>query len=331
MRCSSGRTGTSGAGRGRSPCDRNGSGAAESTQPGSVAEPHVSSRRGRLHNPGARRPAAAHSHRSSIAVAGCLRCSARGTGKLQPPQRRVEVRAQLRTARLRGRRKRSYDQRATVRQGSEAVRDEVAQAPADPVPHHGIAHGLAHHEPCLLPLAGVDERVQHKAAAPGSDAAAHDGTEFLTAPQASVGGKHARSDPAAARSGGQLLTALATASGHDGAARPRTHPQPESVGPRASTVVRLEGALAHGVILLVWRRNRSGVATVLVFATGTGAIVSRGRPRRPDGRDAVESAADLSRVRTPPPTPDTAPCRRLAAHAGGSNGDTPSTMGSLPE
>lgn len=229
------------------------------------------SSRGRLHGPSARRPAAAHSHRSSIAVAGGLRCGARRTGKLQPPQGRVEVRAQLRTARLRSRRKRSYDQRATVRQGSESVRDEVTQTPADPVPHHGIAHGLTHDEPCLLPLAGLGERVQHKAAAPGSDAAAHDGTEFLTAPQASVGGKHARSDPAA----GEVRRTASDGPCDDG--RPRSRGRPayaSAAGIRGSA--RVDGCSAGRCACS--RRHSPGLATYR-SVVAPGPRVHHGRRR----------------------------------------------------
>jgi hypothetical protein len=48
-----------------------------------------------------------------------------------------------------------------------------------------------------------------------------------------------------ARSGGELLAALATAAGEDGAARTGTHTQTEAVGLGAAPVVRLERALAH--------------------------------------------------------------------------------------
>ena len=52
------------------------------------------------------------------------------------------------------------------------------------------------------------------------------------------------------RSGGQLAATPATTSGHDRAAGPSTHAQPEPVCPRPAAVVRLEGALAlaHGRI-----------------------------------------------------------------------------------
>lgn len=47
------------------------------------------------------------------------------------------------------------------------------------------------------------------------------------------------------RSGGQVGATLATAGREDRAAGTGAHTQPEAVGLRATTVVRLEGALAH--------------------------------------------------------------------------------------
>lgn len=48
------------------------------------------------------------------------------------------------------------------------------------------------------------------------------------------------------RSGGQRAATPATTRGHDRAAGPRTHAQPEPVLPRPAAVVRLKGALALG-------------------------------------------------------------------------------------
>lgn len=48
-------------------------------------------------------------------------------------------------------------------------------------------------------------------------------------------------------SGRQFGAALAAASGEDRAAGARAHPQPEAVGFGPTTVVRLEGPLAHGL------------------------------------------------------------------------------------
>src|SRR6478609_7983651 len=64
--------------------------------------------------------------------------------------------------------------------------------------------------------------------------------------------------PAGGPSGRQLDATLAAASSQDGAARTGPHPQPETVGLRTAAVVRLEGALAHGYLLLLrndwWHR-----------------------------------------------------------------------------
>lgn len=57
-----------------------------------------------------------------------------------------------------------------------------------------------------------------------------------------------------ADSGSQRPPALTPAARHDRATRARTHPKAKSVHPRASAIVRLEGALAlgHGSISLLW-------------------------------------------------------------------------------
>ena len=58
-----------------------------------------------------------------------------------------------------------------------------------------------------------------------------------------TGGEHARMRVA---SGGEAVAALATARGQDRATRTGAHAQSETVGLVTTTVVRLEGALAHG-------------------------------------------------------------------------------------
>jgi hypothetical protein len=55
--------------------------------------------------------------------------------------------------------------------------------------------------------------------------------------------------PVPAISGRQALAPLGTARGDDGSAGPGAHPQPEAVGLRTPTVVRLVGALAHWSVL----------------------------------------------------------------------------------
>ena len=58
------------------------------------------------------------------------------------------------------------------------------------------------------------------------------------------------------RSGGQVGATLATAGRENRAAGTGAHTQPEAVGLRATTVVRLEGALAHSgapEMIVCWR------------------------------------------------------------------------------
>ena len=63
-------------------------------------------------------------------------------------------------------------------------------------------------------------------------------------------GRRRRRACAGNTSGGELLASLAPTAGEDRPARAGTHPQAEAVGLRATTVVRLERALAHEVLPL---------------------------------------------------------------------------------
>src|SRR3954470_14202031 len=87
-------------------------------------------------------------------------------------------------------------------------------------------------------------------------------------------GRRRRRACAGNTSGGELLAALAPATGDDRPARAGAHPQPEAVGLGPATVVRLERALAHEVLLL----------------HGIGGRAPAGRParsgRRPRWREA---------------------------------------------
>src|SRR3954453_1543701 len=62
-------------------------------------------------------------------------------------------------------------------------------------------------------------------------------------------GRRRRRACAGNTSGGELLATLAPTAGEDRPARAGTHPQPEAVGLGPATVVRLERALAHEVLL----------------------------------------------------------------------------------
>src|SRR3954447_3424803 len=63
-------------------------------------------------------------------------------------------------------------------------------------------------------------------------------------------GRRRRRACAGNTSGGELLATLAPTAGQDRAAGAGAHPQPEAVGLGPAAVVRLERALAHGVLLL---------------------------------------------------------------------------------
>src|SRR5881275_2089534 len=89
-------------------------------------------------------------------------------------------------------------------------------------------------------------------------------------------GRRRRRACAGNTSGGELLATLAPTAGDDRPARAGAHPQPEAVGLGPATVVRLERALAHEVLL------RQGIG-------GRDAV--RGGGGRP-GRPPEAGAAD---------------------------------------
>src|SRR4028119_1614995 len=118
-------------------------------------------------------------------------------------------------------------------------------------------------------------------------------------------GRRRRRACAGSTSGGELLTTLAPAAGEDRAARAGAHPQPEAVGLRPAAVVRLEGALAHGVLLQrdvvgagrpVGRRGGGG---------GGGARAAVRAPRAPPaGAARGRAAADRRAAGPRPPEAD---------------------------
>jgi hypothetical protein len=81
---------------------------------------------------------------------------------------------------------------------------------------------------------------EERAAGPASSA--YRGREVLAPPQPILGRQHVMT---CKRSGGQAGATLATAVRENRAAGTGAHPQAEAVGLGATTVVRLEGALAH--------------------------------------------------------------------------------------
>lgn len=126
---------------------------------------------------------------------------------------------------------------------------------AKPALHLGAydrtAHGLAHDEtrtrrgsalPQHVRVRGTATKVDDEERASGPASSAYRGREVLAPPQPMLGRQHVMT---CTRSGGQTGATLAAAGRQDGAAGTGTHTQPEAVGLRATTVVRLEGALAH--------------------------------------------------------------------------------------
>src|SRR5919107_3106211 len=90
-------------------------------------------------------------------------------------------------------------------------------------------------------------------------------------------GRRRRRACAGSTSGGELLAALAAAAGEDRATGAGAHPQPEAVGLGPAAVVRLEGALAHGVLL---RQDIGGGGRPRGGARGGGRGGGGGAPPR---------------------------------------------------
>jgi hypothetical protein len=133
-------------------------------------------------------------------------------------------------------------------------------------------------------------------------------------------GRRRRRACAGNTSGGELLAALATTAGEDGAARTGAHPQPEAVGLGPTTVVRLERALAHEGLPLGQRLRTTVLHPAGRRATGAGAdgaalrtrkLVSADRPHR-----SARRPAGLLRGRQGPST-DALQHSRGPAAAGG--------------
>jgi hypothetical protein len=122
----------------------------------------------------------------------------------------------------------------------------MSQPPGDAVADHRVPDGLAHHKTRPDRIGCGRGRVRGQRVddemtptCPGPPA--KDDPEVLTPPQTCGNGQHGA--PRRAGSGGQSAAALATTSRQDGPARTSPHAEAETVGPRASAVVRLEGAL----------------------------------------------------------------------------------------
>src|SRR5215210_4334235 len=120
-------------------------------------------------------------------------------------------------------------------------------------------------------------------------------------------GRRRRRACAGNTSGGELLATLAPTTGEDRPARAGAHPQPEAVGLRPSAVVRLERALAHGVLPLhdiggahppVGGHARGDTGAAAAAPDAPRKLVDHGGPRCTPGARARRGAADVPRTRS---------------------------------
>lgn len=131
-----------------------------------------------------------------------------------------------------------------------------------------------------------------------SASSAYCGREFLAPPQPVVRRQH--DVMTCTRSGGQAGATLAAAGRQDGAAGTGTHTQAETVGLGTTTVVRLEGALAHsgapekiggGGVPDLAVTVRPRVARSTPECTASRSPVTRGSLEPEFGRDLCPSEA----------------------------------------
>ncbi|EGJ76015.1 putative ribonuclease P [Streptomyces sp. Tu6071] len=131
--------------------------------------------------------------------------------------------------------------------------------------HDGLADRLAHdetrtHRRSVLPggvrVRGTALEMDYQQRATRAASSAYCGREVLAPPQPVVRRQHGVMT--CTGSGGQTGATLVAARRENRAAGTGTHPQPEAVGLGATTVVRLEGALAHSgapVKISRWRAS----------------------------------------------------------------------------
>ncbi len=122
----------------------------------------------------------------------------------------------------------------------------MPQATGHSVPIHSAAHRLRHDETHARSGTGGDSAsagMHDKIRLRGSHSAFH-GVAEVRRPCHPVSSREHWS--ATGESGSQRTAALAAAAGDDGAAGAGPHPQPETMDPGPTPVVRLEGALALG-------------------------------------------------------------------------------------
>src|SRR5690606_3446952 len=130
---------------------------------------------------------------------------------------------------------------------------DLAQPTGHAVAHHGVADLLGHDEshagcPCSLRELG---EMHHHVGSGAAHATAGDGAELVGRMQPMTRPGHGAEasrcwSSASSASGGELGAALGAAAVEDGAAGAGAHAGAEAVLLGATTVVRLERALAHG-------------------------------------------------------------------------------------
>jgi hypothetical protein len=103
----------------------------------------------------------------------------------QPADHRVQIRAEIQLACVRGRGVRAHHKKATVRQRLKVPAHERAEPPLDAVPGHCRADGPAYHESYpgrLGVLAGLDEQVADQAGTACAGSGAHGQRELRAVP-----------------------------------------------------------------------------------------------------------------------------------------------------
>ena len=99
------------------------------------------------------------------------------------------------------------------------------------------------------------------------------------------------------RSGGQLDAALATPSRQDGATSTGTHTQPETMGLGPPTIVRLEGALGHGLLLGKYMCERAVLTNTVAVSPPAGAGLEVRTAKTGGEREGLRYAAGSNPVK----------------------------------
>jgi len=165
---------------------------------------------------------------------------------LEPVQSGTEVGVELDGSRPRRRRQGAHDHGCARSKPGKSVPQEMSQAAFNGGPGHGAPHRTGHDHTRAWGRRGAHARHQvHDEASPGCPRAAtmpEDGIKVPASTQTLGGGEHRAS-------GGQAGAALGTTAGEDGTTGAGAHAEPKTMRLGPPTVVRLEGALAHGRLL----------------------------------------------------------------------------------